>query len=95
MGVLGGVPHGQPIVLGLVVGHEPTRLERRWSQALDAVALPHDMGGLRKGRFDVTTSIARAQGDIRAQLLVHEGSVCLHRLQRVDDGGQGCIAHLD
>jgi hypothetical protein len=60
MGVLGGVPHGQHIVLGLVVGHDPTRLERRWGQALDPVALPHDVGGLRKGHFDVTTNIARA-----------------------------------
>jgi hypothetical protein len=50
----------------LVVGHDPTRLERRRGQALHPVALPHDVCGLRKGRFDVPTSIMRAQGDIRA-----------------------------
>ena len=51
MGVLGRVPHGQDIVLGLVLGHDPTCLQRCWSQALHLVALPDDVLGLRQGRF--------------------------------------------
>ena len=78
MGVLGGVPHGQHIVLGLVVGQNPTRFERRRGQALHPVALPDDVLGLCQGGCEVATSIERAQGDIRPQLLVHNGSVVLH-----------------
>src|SRR5262249_33412653 len=47
---LRGVPHGQHIVLRLVVGHDATCLQWGWRQALHAVALPDHVLGLRKGR---------------------------------------------
>jgi hypothetical protein len=75
MGVLGGVPHGQDAVLRLVVGDYATRLQRHWCQALDVVALPDDVLGLRQGRSNIATGIERAQGNIRPQLLVHEGRI--------------------
>ena len=53
MRMLGGVPHGQHIVLGLVVGHDAAGLQRGWRQPLHAVALPDHVRGLRKGRLQV------------------------------------------
>ena len=61
MRMLGGVPHGQHIVLGLVVGHDAACLQRGWRQALHAVALPDHVLGLRKGRLQVPASREEAQ----------------------------------
>jgi hypothetical protein len=77
------------------VGHDPTRLQRHWGQVLHLVALPDNVRGLHQGCGDIATRIERAQGDIRPQLLMHNGSICPQGLQRVDDGRQRRIVHLD
>jgi hypothetical protein len=93
MRVLGGVPHGQHIVLGLVVGHDAACLQRCWRQALHAVALPDNVLGLRKGRFQVTAGREESQADVGAQLRVHRR--CLQRFQGIDDRRQRLIVHPD
>ena len=75
MWMLGGVPHGQQVVLGLVVGHDAPGLQRRRRQTLHAVALPDYVIGLREGRVQVTTSGEESQADVTTQLLMH--GLCL------------------
>ena len=83
MRMLGGVPHGQHIVLGLVVGHDAACLQRGGRQARHAVALPDHVRGLR--RLQVPPAVRR-----RKPMLVPSSGCCRGlRVRGVDDCGGG------
>ena len=86
---LGRVPHCQEVLLGLIGGRYPARLQRHGGQALHMVALLDDPIGLGKGRGQITSLVRHPQPYVAPQRRVDGGDILLHAAIGSRTGGKG------
>ena len=95
VGMLGGVPHREKVVAGLVVGQHAPGLHGRRRQPLHLKLLPYHPVSLAEGPVQVTPGVDGAQYYVATQVLVEQRSVIPHGSQGVDQTGQWFIVHHD
>ena len=93
--MLGGIPDGEQVSLGVIIGDQPTRLHGGGGEALHLVGLPHHVISLCEGSIQVAPSIQRPQGHVTPLVGMNDNGVRFQCLVRVREGGQNLIVHHD